>query len=77
MKPGAKQNIYSEWKPKDKGECTVTYTIRVMELTSPNPITYAEKAKGPSVTVHYVYDDTSVDATGIGGVKAATSGNSA
>ncbi|MCF0244402.1 MAG: hypothetical protein HUK06_06485 [Bacteroidaceae bacterium] len=60
IKVGENQSIQSEWIPASKGTCTVIYTIRVMEQTKPMPPTYDEKAECASVTVNYVYDDSSV-----------------
>ena len=60
IKAGVSQNIMSEWIPTAKGNCTVTYTILLLEQTKPMPPTYDEKAECASVTVNYVYDDSSV-----------------
>ena len=65
IKAGATQSINSEWLPLDKGNCSVTYTIRLMELVKPMPPTYGEKAVCSTVTVNYVYDEHSHDITAI------------
>ena len=69
-KSGEKLSIQSEWEPEEMGECTVKYTIRLMECVKLLPPTYNELAICSTVTVKYVYDEHSQDVTGINEVKA-------
>ena len=73
IETGESVSIQSEWIQDDKGECTVTYTIRVLEVESRIPLKYKDKAIGASVTVKYVYDENSKDVTGINDIKADVS----
>ncbi|MCD7714128.1 MAG: hypothetical protein LUI08_04280 [Prevotella sp.] len=63
LKAGAMDDLMTEYIPTDYGTCTATLTIGVYEAGIIGAGNYI--GEGPTITVNFVYDDTSLGITDV------------
>ncbi len=76
MTANEKRSMHTEYYPTAYGTCTATFRIRVHEVVEEKLSVKVEDfvAYGPSITVNFVYDETSTGITAVGSASAEITG---